>query len=104
MHWIEGDGREFDTNDDEDGDNDGDAADNHDDDDGGVADDHDDDGVDGADANPNESAIGISDPSGTHFNEGEAVINVSIDFTIHPKKDEISIDFTIHLKNVSHLN
>ena len=100
MHCIEGNGKEFDTNDDDDGD----AADDHDNDDGGVADDHDDDASGGADANPNESTIGISDPSGTHFNEGEAVINVSIEFTIHPKKDEISIDFTIHLKNVSHLN
>ena len=63
---TEGDGREDDSNDYDNCDDD--AAEDHDD--GGVADDHDDDGVDGADGNQNESTIGISDPSTTHFNEG----------------------------------
>ena len=52
-------------------------------DDDEVADD--DDKGEGADENPNESTIGISDPSTTHFNEGESVINVSIDFSTSQK-------------------
>ena len=54
------------------------AVDDQDDDEG--ADDDDAEG-EGADENPNESTIGISDPSTSHFNEGQSVINVSIDFS-----------------------
>ena len=50
----------------------GDVTDDYDHDHDGADDNvHDDDGADDdADDNPNESTIGISDPSATHFNEG----------------------------------
>ena len=57
------------------------AVDDQDDDEGA------DDDAEGevADENPNESTIGISDPSTSHFNEGQSVINVSIDFSTSQK-------------------